>query len=288
MPEDQSDQEDVKNDEAAEVASQEAESSTVDNREDQADAEPANTEEQPAKPERTIPLKAAIAERTKHKNRIKELEAKLAEQTESTQVSKPENPAARQADSSAPKMSDPDIDYDPEKFAKATAAFEVRKAIREEREKSAIETAKSEWNGKLSAFDQNVAKLAEDAPEYAELIKANGENGHGDDVITAAIVESDAGPDMDYYLLAHPDEAARISALPTEVAKWREMGRIESAAMEFASSNKKKGVTNQVTQAPRPIETAGNSGVSTSDPRYDPEVSFADYRAAKNTRAAQG
>lgn len=290
MPEENT-QEDVKPEDAAEVASQEADASTATDHEAQADAENVNTEEQPAKPERTVPLNQLIAERTKLKSRIRELETASAKPTESNPASTPETPAAKQT-LKAPDMSDPDIDYDQAKFNAKNAEYireltleAARNAVAEDRAGREKAKQETEWNGKLSQFDQNVAKLAQDAPEYAQLMDANGNNGHGDDTITQAIIDSDAGAEIDYYLLANPAEAARISALP-ERAKLMEMGAIKAKAVEFASSNKTKGSTNQVTQAPRPIQTETAGGGSFSDPRYDPNVSFAEYRAAKNNRAA--
>ena len=279
MPEDQADQTDVTK-EAVNAVPSSDESSTEGNRDTAADATQANTEEQSAKqPERTVSLKVHISERTKLKDEIRDLKA-AAKQRED----QPGRVDAPSVDAQAPRLEDPNIDYDTNKLAAETAKTEVNKAISQERQRVANETIQTELGKMTAQFDQNSAQLAADVPEYGELIEANGQNGHGDADIEAAILESSVGADLEYYMLANPGEVARIAALP-ERAKQRELGKAEDKAVAFVSEQKKKGISNSTTKAPRPIETTpAGGGSSTSDVRYNEDVSFADFRARANQR----
>ena len=276
MPEDQTDQGDV-NEEVVDTASSPADSSTEGNRET-VDAKAANTEGQSAKqPERTVSLKVHISERTKLKDEIRDLRA-AAKQREN-QPGRVDTPSA---ETEAPSITDPDVDYDPAALAVKTVKAEVGKAISEERQRVADNNARTELGKRTSALDQSSAKLAADVPEYAELLEANAGNGHGDGAVEAALIESEVGADLDYYFLVNPGEVARIAALP-ERAKQRELGKAEDKAVAFVSEQKKKGINDSITKAPRPIETTKTGGSSTADVRYDPDVSMSAFYEAHNS-----
>ncbi len=276
MPEDRTDQSDVKEEVATEVAAAPEDSSTEGNRNEAVDAESASTKKQPeATPERTVSLKAHIAERTKNKTTIADQAARIAELEK---ADRPEIPKTR---TEKPKIDDRDIDYDPNLLGDEKAKFFADEAVSNERQRVANEASRKDFDAKSSKLDQSAAALANDVPEYAELVAANGSTGHGDDIITAAIVESEVGAELDYYLLAHPAEAIRISEL-SERGKLMAMGTLESKAVEFAKESK-KGAANSTTNAPRPIETLTTGGGPTGDVRYDPDVSMGDFYEAYNS-----
>lgn len=90
------------------------------------------------------------------------------------------------------------------------------------------------------------------------------------------ILESEHGPEIVYHLAKHPDEAARIAALPPEKAALA-LGRIEAkVAPEAEPAKPAKTVSN----APPPVKPVGSSA-STGRSVDDAGDNYQAYKAAR-------
>lgn len=102
-----------------------------------------------------------------------------------------------------------------------------------------------------------------------------------------AILDSDRGADIAYYLGQHQDEATRIAAL-SPVAAVRAIGRIE-AALEPAAAPKSPAVKPPATEqpktkasaAPKPIRPL--SGASRQVQKNPDDMTIAEYRAWRDS-----
>ncbi len=91
----------------------------------------------------------------------------------------------------------------------------------------------------------------------------------------SALVESEAGADIAYWLGKNPGEAGRIAAL-SPVAAVKEIGRLES---RFSGQG---AAARRVSQAPAPVRTvAGGNGAVEKAPA---EMSMEEYRAWRKGR----
>lgn len=92
-----------------------------------------------------------------------------------------------------------------------------------------------------------------------------------------AIVESEAGAEVAYFLGKHPDEAERLSRL-SPLSAVKEIGRIEAKLIGAERIEPRR-----VTQAPSPVRTLEGSGEAAD--RSPAEMSMDEYRAWRTRRA---
>jgi hypothetical protein len=103
-------------------------------------------------------------------------------------------------------------------------------------------------------------------------------------VMGDAILESDIGPAIAYYLGDNPDESKRISGL-RPASQAREIGKIEAGLIANPTHGKK------VSSAPDPIKPLGSGSsspsYSTSDPRSIKGTSMAEWAEQRNKELAK-
>lgn len=140
---------------------------------------------------------------------------------------------------------------------KADRKFEERETKR--REDEAKSQAMNEQQRLHKAHVEREAKVREKYPDYEE--KALNPDLAISDAMAHAIMLSDNGADVAYYLGSHPDEAKRISELPPLKAA-AEIGRIEA---KLAS----EPPTVTPSKAPAPIKPVGASkaGAASDEPK---------------------
>jgi hypothetical protein len=85
-----------------------------------------------------------------------------------------------------------------------------------------------------------------------------------------AIMESDIGPKLAYYLANNPDEAEKIAAM-SPIGAIRTLGRIEERL-----ATAKPAV--QTTNAPPPIRPTGARAAVTKDPGKMSDAEYAKWR----------
>lgn len=141
--------------------------------------------------------------------RAAELEQKLAE------ASQPKIPEGK------PRLED--FDYDPNKHAEAVEQWAKKEATKEFEAKQRSEAQTqlnqrlmSSWQEKLAAAEDKI----EDLDERVSNIRPNS-------AVEVAIMDAENGPEIANYLLKHPAEDKRLSALPPW-SQVREIGKLEA------------------------------------------------------------
>ena len=190
-------------------------------------------------------LDAKIGERLAKERRKWEREmAKAAEQAPMPEVAPPRKEDYKSAEDYAEALSE----Y---KYAQRVAEHEARK--------QQVEV--------VSTFEDREESARDKYADYDAIAK-------NDDlpvttVMANAIVESEIGPDVLYWLGTNPREARRIAQL-SPVSQVREIGKIE------ASLNNNTSPARKASSAPDPIRPVGSRA---STPNYDPT----DPRSVKTT-----
>lgn len=124
-----------------------------------------------------------------------------------------------------------------------------------------------EQDKRSEQFLERAEKASEKYPDFQQVV--SNERLAINDSMVEFIADSDAGPDVAYYLGKHPSEAARIAQM-SPIKAARELTRIEAEL-----SNKPPVKTSN---APAPISPIGNRGaVQTSLANMD----FAEYKKAR-------
>ena len=212
-------------------------------------AEPLTTGKDPEKPEEKVSPRRFERRIDRATKRAAEAEAKAAELERKIQSL--ESQRTVPADPTAPKMSD---FTDIEEYAVAVKKHGIeqdRKERESKQQQEQTETAKSKL---VRDWAERSAEAEDEHEDYAEKV--------GDLQPTTpwaiAIMESDIGPKVAYFLGTHLKEAQRIIAL-SPVSQIREIGKLEAKLSAQPEAPKKPS------QAPKPISPvtgAAESGTS--------------------------
>ncbi len=184
--------------------------------------------------------------------RLKEREAPVVQQ-------KPADPAA-------PKREDYP-DYEAYIDARAEFVADQRFAKRESEQTKAQQEARArqESEATFSVYAEREAKAKEKYADFDEVVR--DPSLPITDAMFRALVLSDEGPELAYYLGNNRTEAQRIAALPP-IAQAREIGKLE-AKLAIAPAPPKPA---SVSKAPAPIEPLSGGVTQVSDkPPDDPD-----------------
>lgn len=165
--------------------------------------------------------------------RLKEIEAKVPKQQPTVE--------------SAPKLED--FDFDEEAHRTALIQFEVKKEAKAIVDGQNERQAQQRQQGIQADFNANVVKLTEKAPDYADTVAQLPQLPNE---TLNAIMESDNGPQLAYYLGKHLDVADQIASASPMMAAMT-LGQI-SAQLANAKPNIK------LSAAPEPVEPVNSSG----------------------------
>lgn len=202
--------------------------------------EAAASDDEAAEPESEDEERPKPKNRVSARKRIGQLTAELrGVQRELAQVKSGQKPA--QADA-MPKQ-DQFETY--EEYIDARAAYVAKQTFAAEARKSQEAQQAARQEEMVERFRQRSEGAADRYDDYDDVIAASevpisNAMGH-------AIIESDAGPDISYYLAKHPAEARRIAAL-SPIGQVREIGKLEA---KIAAPPKPK----KTTAAPTPPKT---------------------------------
>ncbi len=140
-----------------------------------------------------------------------------------------------------------------------------------ERTRAEAEARRMESEGRSLAG--KIAKAEEKYPDFRTV--ALNPDVPITEAMYRALVDSDAGADIAYFLGKNPVEAGRIAALPP-VAAVKEIGRLE---MKFAEKN---SGARRVSQAPAPVRTV--SGAANTVDKAPAEMSMEEYKTWRKAR----
>lgn len=260
-------------------------------------AEPAKKDERYTDPDtgdvldrRTRSARRIIALNSK----VKELQTQIADLTKRQSVPpRTETPPAaaesRQAaptpghDDPRPKESDFPNDWGA--FLAADAAWSARQAIREERaqhaEQQKVESFKRDYQSAYQQYRDRAAEFAKTTPDFDAVVSQDLAMSP---VMQHAIITSDHGPRLAYWLGQHPDQAARLlrdsSAMgPEHMPLVRDLLERMSAPPPVVEKP-----APAVSKAPPPVKGLEGAPVTTAPPSRD----FSQMSLAEYTRSRRG
>ena len=204
-------------------------------------------------------------------NRLKELEAKA-----NPQLAEPSDPD--------PKP-DPSQFNDAIEYAEALAEWTADKKLRERDQAEMARKAAEEQARKQAEFQKRVESAKAELPDYEETIASAGDIPVSAPV-GEAIVESDYGPQILYYLADNPDYARGL-ANKSLTAQLREIGKLEARfkKAEPKQESRKEPVAKK-SNAPAPISPLKPSSASV-DTGLDSDRAFhGTYQQWKAARLA--
>jgi hypothetical protein len=131
------------------------------------------------------------------------------------------------------------------------------------------------------AYSDRIAKTAEKYDDFDEIARNPDVKVSG--VMAEAIVYSDNGPEMQYYLGKNPAEAERIMKLPPTI-QLMELGKIEA---KLAGTPAPAAPTPpKISTAPPPI-TPLKTGDSAPASKAPEDMSMDEYKAFRKAQGAQ-
>lgn len=181
-------------------------------------------------------------------------------------------------------------------YAKALSAWSVRDALRKRDEKDFQDRVTSESTRVAKEWDIKARKAAKEIEDYADTIA--DADLKIPETLTMALLESDIGPRMQYFLAKNRDELDRLTAM-SPVAMLRAFGRLEAkieAEIEKPAGKKEEQTpakretepvkipAKRVQEAPEPITpivggSTGSQGVVDADGNVT--GSYRDYKQAR-------
>ncbi len=135
-------------------------------------------------------------------------------------------------------------------YAEALAEWTTDKKLREREVAEMARRAQEEQARKQTEFQKRIEAVKSELPDYEETIAAGGDIPVSAPV-SEAIIESEYGPQILYYLADNP-EYARSLADKTLTAQLREIGRLEVKFEKTPQESKKEPVAKK-SNAPAPI-----------------------------------
>lgn len=189
--------------------------------------------------------------------------------TEALKPKPVETPKAASASDSEPSENDFQTHAE---YVRALARHEAQKVAKSIQSESRTEAVKTQQQKAQQDFKERQEAFRAATPDFDDVVEdADIQVSHA--VITE-IVESERGPELQYYLAKNPDEAKRLSGL-APLALAREVGKIEA---RLTTSQPVK--TAKTTSAPPPPNVTGKSTpTSTKDPGEMTPAQYREWRA---------
>lgn len=154
-----------------------------------------------------------------------------------------------------------------EEYLEALSDWKVEQRLTSERAERERRSREESQRTKAMTYKERVEKARDKYEDYEQI--AHGQHWTPSEAMTEAILESEMGPDIAYYLGNNPDEAARIARL-SPASQHRELGKLE-AKLSAPPQTKP-------TKAPPPIEPAGSRAKAEKAPHEMSPQEFAEWR----------
>jgi hypothetical protein len=189
-----------------------------------------------------------------------------------------------------PKTEEPDPKPDPSQFndaleyAEALAEWTTDRKMRERDQAELARKVEEEQSRMRQKFQERLDNAKQDLPDYEEMIASSDVSVS--QPVTDAIIESDVGPQILYYLAENPDFAREL-ADKSITSQLRAIGRLEAKfeKSEAPKPSVKEPVAKK-SNAPAPINPL-KSGGNPSDIALDADRKFhGTYQQWKAARAS--
>ena len=177
---------------------------------------------------------------------------------------------AKPIDNSEPRIDNFD-DFDQYVAAKAEwiASKKINETLNERERRSAEERAAAAHYQAVDGWNQRLEKATAELPDFKEVIESS--DVPMSDFMRDAIVESDLGPKVAYWLANNPDEAKKIASM-SPLATVKAIGRIEERLESQAKAPKKP------TAAPAPLKPVGGKASVQKDPGQMSDAEYLEWR----------
>lgn len=227
--------------------------------------------EKPAEPE--VPkgvqkrIDRAVRQKYEAEARAKMLEERLAALE---QRSEPQRAAPI-------KDSEPTIDkfdnFDDYVAAKAEyiAKRQIESTLSEREQRQAAEREAAARKQTADSWSSKVEKATADMPDFEDVLSSS--DVPMTDVMQQAIMESEIGPKLAYYLATKPEEAIKIAQM-APIRAVAALGRLEERL-----ETQKPAV--KTTSAPPPIQPVGSRAAVSKDPGKMSDAEYAKWRKAR-------
>jgi DNA repair exonuclease SbcCD ATPase subunit len=187
-----------------------------------------------------------------------------------------------------PKSEDPDPKPDPAQFndaieyAEALAEWTADKKMRERDQAELARRAQEEQSRLRQKFQERLETAKQEMPDYEDMIASS--DVAVSQPVTDAIIESDVGPQILYYLAENPD-FARGLAEKSITSQLRAIGRLEAKfeKTEAPKASAKEPVAKK-SNAPAPInplKAGGNPSDVALDSNREFHGTYAQWKAAR-------
>lgn len=202
--------------------------------------------------------------------RLKELEAKV-------------NPPAQQPDDELGEEPKPEQFSDMYEYAKALAEYTAdRRLIERDKEEKARKAA-AEQEVKFKAWADRVNAAKNELPDFDDMVQSS--DVRVSDPVRDAIIESEHGPKILYYLAENAEFAKKLGDMSV-VSAVREIGKIEARFEKGEAKPDVKAVVGK-SKAPAPI-TPLRGAISKVDAGVDADGNFhGTYQQWKEARQAR-
>jgi hypothetical protein len=201
--------------------------------------------------------------------RLKELEAKV-------------NPPAAQPEDELGEEPKPEMFNDMFEYARALAEYTADKKLMERDNEEKARQAKVQQEAKFQAWADRVNAAKNELPDFDDMVQSS--DVRVSDPVRDAIIESENGPKILYWLAENTDFAKKLADMSV-VSAVREIGKIE-ARFEKAKDPEPKPVVGK-SKAPAPINPL-RGAVNTVDANMDADGNFhgtyQQWKAARSSR----
>lgn len=233
------------------------------------EAETAESQEQKKSPSRGVQKRLDEITREKYEwKREADYWREQATAKGDKQESQPPQVATVQGTKPDPSQFD---DYN--EYVEALTDYKVmqsREKEREEYKKYNEQIEQQRYQSELQTKQQKFKSAASAKYSDFEDIMYSAQSVPCTENMMTAMIESDMGPDMVYFLAKNPNESARIAQL-SPITQIREIGKLEARLSSIKPPEPKR-----ITKTTEPIRTVSGAGVTHRDPSV---MSMEDYAA---------
>jgi hypothetical protein len=212
----------------------------------------------------------------------REREAREALETRLRELESKVNPPAEKPQNDLGDEPQPEMFNDMFEYAKALAEYTADKKLLERDNEEKARKAAAEQEAKFSAWADRVNAAKNELPDFDDMVQSS--EVRVSDPVRDAIIESEHGPKILYWLAENTDYAKKLADM-SAVSAIREIGKIE-ARFDKAKEPEPKAVVGK-SKAPAPINPL-RGAVSTVDGNLDADGNFhGTYQQWKAARASR-
>ena len=212
----------------------------------------------------------------------REREAREALETRLRELESKVNPPAEKPQNDLGDEPQPEMFNDMFEYAKALAEYTADKKLLERDNEEKARKAAAEQEAKFSAWADRVNAAKNELPDFDDMVQSS--EVRVSDPVRDAIIESEHGPKILYWLAENTDYAKKLADM-SAVSAIREIGKIE-ARFDKAKELEPKAVVGK-SKAPAPINPL-RGAVSTVDGNLDADGNFhGTYQQWKAARASR-